>query len=157
MLTPLLIAATLLAGVVAGRQDTAAPQNWGSVRYVPADLSAAFNNKGVASNASQVSNATSFDGRSGSFASEGFFTGLKQIYNIPYMFRGQYGDGADDNVRCDGQNVAVPPGRYYSMKVMAAADPDSSKSEAQTPGTFTFHYSDGTTHSLDASAPQWTR
>lgn len=156
-----LSAATLLTTTPlvaqAWRQDEPAPVNAGSVRYLPVNLTSAFNNRGVASSANQVQATVegSFDGKGASFSSDGFYTGDTQIYNIPYVFRERYGDGQVDNVRCEGQNVALPAGRYYSMKVMVAADPDRLQYSAQTPGTFNFHYSDGTNHTIDASAAQW--
>ncbi|KAI9359632.1 glycoside hydrolase superfamily [Zopfochytrium polystomum] len=150
------VAAALLGVItaVAARQDYLAPENSGSVRYVKVNLTAAFNNRGVASSAAQLS-AGSFNGRGDSFASEGFPTGPFQVYNIPYQFRNAYGDGNYDNIWCNGQNVVLPAGRYYGMKVMAAADPDWGSLSSQTPGTFVFHFDDGTTYSVDSSVAQW--
>lgn len=156
----LALTATLgsLSGVTnAYRQDEPAPQNAGSARYTPVDLSSAFNNHGVAANASQVATTVegSFDGKGSSFSTDGFPTGDWQVYNIPYRWKEHYGDGQADNIRCEGQNVVLPEGRYYSMKVMVAADPGLANISAQTPGTFNFHFSDGSNHTFDASAPQW--
>ncbi|KAI9335383.1 alpha-L-fucosidase-domain-containing protein [Zopfochytrium polystomum] len=147
----LLVAA---AAAVTARQDYPAPENSGSVRFVNVDLTSAFNNRGVASSAEQLS-VGSFNGRGDSFAAEGFPTGVYQVYNIPYQFRNAYGDGNYDNVWCNGQNVVLPAGRYYGMKIMAAADPDWGSLSSQTPGTFVFHFDDGTTYSIDSSVAQW--
>lgn len=68
------------------------------------------------------------------------------VHGIPFAFpeaglsggeNGRRGHGIPDNVRCEGQLVAMPAGRYDWLYVLAAA-------ERRVEDEIVFHYADGT-------------
>lgn len=67
------------------------------------------------------------------------------IHGVPFAFplagsgggeNGQRGQGTPDNVRCEGQLLALPPGRYDWLYLLAAA-------ERRVEDEIAFHFADG--------------
>ncbi|MCZ0209702.1 hypothetical protein [Streptomyces achromogenes] len=69
--------------------------------------------------------------------------GTVEVHGIPFRWPAT-GDGSPDNVRCRGQLVTVPEGRYDWIHVLAAA-------ERRTEDPLLLHFADG---SVD---PEWLR
>lgn len=122
--------------------------------YTIVDLKPVFNNQGVAKGIEQLEKGN-FDGNGASFAAEGFPTGKIYVGDTLFQLQHSYGEPVFDNLKCNGAVIAVPKGRYYSLKLLAASDVHRLSVDVQLPGDFVFKYTDGKTYTYNALVPQW--
>lgn len=122
--------------------------------YKIVDLRPVFNNQGVAKGIEQLDRG-SFDGNGESFAAEGFPTGKIYVGDTLFQLQHSYGEPAFDNLKCNGTVIALPKGRYYALKLLAASDVNRLSVDIQIPGDFVFKYTDGKTFTYNALVPQW--
>ena len=108
-----------------------------------ADLGGLFNNVGTTTRGRLGDGA--FNIWSNTFPAEEFPPPgvVFRVGRIPFRL-GPVGNGAPDNLRCAGQVITVPPGRYDWVYLLAAA-------ERRTEDEAALHYRDG---SVD---PEWLR
>jgi hypothetical protein len=107
------------------------------------DLSGAFNNGGIA--ASRWPTSGGFNIWANTFPAEQLPApgSTVPVGGVPFRFPGAPA-GQPDNIRCRGQRIALPPGRYDWCYVLAAA-------ERRTEDAVLLRYADGTAHR------QWLR
>ena len=60
-----------------------------------------------------------------------------------------YEEGVNDNVLAKGQEIPVPPGKYFAVSMLAASDSDMAE------GSIDATYGDGRTHSNPLLVPAW--
>jgi len=76
-------------------------------------------------------------------------TGTVTVDGVAYQLATSTAPGQNDNVVALGQTVTVPAGQYIAGYLLAASTYGS------TGGTATVHYDDGTTSSVNITAPDW--
>lgn len=110
---------------------------------LPVDLGEHFDNRGIT--AADDLGGGAFNIWSNTFAAEELPEpgGLVEIGAVRFRFPAPRADGRD-NLRCAGQLIAVPPGRYDWIHLVAAA-------ERRTEDVAHLHYADG------AVDPEWLR
>lgn len=121
--------------------ELAAPA--GTVATVTVDLSAHVNNTGITRPDDLGGGA--FNIWSNTYPAEHLpprTGGVLAVGGVPFRF--PLADRGPDNVRCAGQQVAVPTGRYDWLYLLAAA-------ERRTEDCVHLHFADGTTD------PEWLR
>jgi hypothetical protein len=124
-----------------------------ATEFTPVDLSAAFNNDGVAT-AERPSDGN-FDAigttQPGTFhfAAEGFPPTADAALAGVKFHLGSLAPGANNNVVADGQAVSVPPGRYSAAYVLAAT------TNGSYTGEWTARYEDGPPQTIAARFSDW--
>jgi len=103
-------------------------------RFVPIPISGHFNNKAISS--ANDTGSAGFNVWGNSFPAGHLpAPGSRiEVAGIPFDFPAPTESG--DNVRCGGQLVELPPGRYDWLHVLTAA-------ERRTEDTITLHFDDG--------------
>lgn len=114
----------------------------------PVDLTPHLNFDAVAFD----ENRMDFDAESmGAFVYPGDFTPSGRIVSIrgvPYQMA-DLSDGRKNVVLPRGQKIPVPPGDYEAVAFMGFGH------DGKHPGTWTFHYADGTTTAIPSQIPEW--
>ncbi|WP_137992796.1 hypothetical protein [Streptomyces vilmorinianum] len=109
---------------------------------VPVDLTAHADNTGITP--ADALDAGAFNLWGNTFPAEELPPGGPvEVDGIPFLFP-RHAPGAPDNIRCAGQLIELPAGRYDWIQVLAAA-------ERRTEDQVLLHYGDG---SVD---PEWLR
>lgn len=121
--------------------------------FVPVDLSAAFNNDGVATK--EKPDDGDFDAIGDTqpgtfhFSAEGFPTAREaRLAGVDFRL-GSFAPGKRNNVVAHGQEVAVPTGRYAALYVLAAT------TNGSYTGTWTLRYANGAPRTVDARFSDW--
>lgn len=110
----------------------------------PVDLSSLYSNRGFA----MKPNDANFDG-SGSGYPANSLPPSNFIYNgINFTFP-TYQTSGNDNVLATGQTVKVPPGRYFSVQMMASSE------SGLASGSINALYNDNSTSSSPVLVPAW--
>jgi alpha-L-fucosidase len=112
---------------------------------VPVPLDDLFDNNGIGIAAGDAN----MDGSGYGFPADGLPTGAVTVDGVPYRLATSTVAGQNDNVVALGQTVTVPAGKYVAGFVLVTSTYGSAG------GTATVHYDDGTTSSVDISAPDW--
>ncbi len=97
------------------------------------DLAAAANN--IAVSPASDTGSGNFNVWGNSFAAEHLPTGPVVVHGVPFELPA-FASGRPDNVRCDGQYIAVPEGRYDWIYLLAA-------SERRAQDDVPVHFADG--------------
>jgi hypothetical protein len=105
-----------------------------TIRFVPVEISGHSNNRAISPATDTGSGCFNVWGNS--FPAEHLPPpGSRiQVAEIPFDFPA--GGGGGDNIRCGGQFVTIPPGRYDWLHLLAAA-------ERRTEDTVALHFEDG--------------
>ena len=117
---------------------------------VPVDLSALLNNKAFGTRPGEAA----FDSLNQSFPVPDFDTRafVSSTTGVQYSFPGYSGPhGEPDNVICEGQTIAVHPGRYFSASFLVDGDVESNT----VLGNVTFGFSDASTTQYELRTPNW--
>jgi hypothetical protein len=124
-----------------------------ATRFTPVDLSAVFNNDGVAM--AEKPNDGNFDAigttQPGTFhfAADGFPTSVEATLAEVRFRLGSFAPGDDNNVVASGQAVPVPPGRYSALYVLAAT------TNGSYTGDWTARYAEGGPETVAARFSDW--
>ncbi|HEY3716261.1 MAG TPA: alpha-L-fucosidase [Jatrophihabitantaceae bacterium] len=139
-LAALISVTTGLTGITTPRARAAAPTT-----PVPVPLTSYQNNNGIGDAAGDAD----VDGSGYGFPAAALPSGSVNVGGVPYEFPTTTGTGQNDNVVALGQTITLPSGHYLSGYLLAASTYGS------TGGGATVHYTNGTTSSGTASAPDW--
>lgn len=116
---------------------------------LPLNLTSYFNNQGFGTRAGE----SSFDILNQSYPA--VEVGKDGIYTsgsgIDFHAPGYRGPSTPDNLICEGQTIAVHPGKYFSLSILHSSD----VREATVSGNVTFNYADNTTSKAELRSEPW--
>ncbi|OTB12539.1 glycoside hydrolase family 29 protein [Daldinia sp. EC12] len=116
---------------------------------IPLDLSSLYNNKAFGTYPGEASFDTLGQSYPAPDLDEPYY--ISSDTGIVYSFPGYTGPNKPDNVICDGQTIAVPPGSYFSVSFLVSED----KEGEIVSGNVTFTYADNSTLAYELRSLDW--
>ncbi|KAI1463577.1 glycoside hydrolase family 29 protein [Daldinia caldariorum] len=116
---------------------------------IPLDLSPFYNNKGFGTYPGEASFDTLGQSYPAPDLDEPYY--ISSDTGITYSFPGYTGPDKPDNVICDSQTIAVPPGSYFSASFLISED----KEGETVSGNVTFTYTDNSTSAYELRSLDW--
>jgi hypothetical protein len=116
-------------------------------RQIPVDLTKHLNFDAV----SFVDNREDYDKRMGMFIYPGDYTpSATEIRTKGHIFQmADLADGRNNVILPQGQRIELEPGKYTGVSMLGFGH------DGKHPGTWTLHYADGTSQSIDSMIPEW--